>query len=133
MRDVGGAYLIRSVANAHVEIWKLGLHHVSQNDIQTFLGRGRLKAFGHLGGHTRIQFHRDHLLGLFHNLSRQVTGSGTNFKDDLEIDNQSVYAGWSRGVVAATHIALFELCLVDYAFVNRQPMSHPERPRGKIR
>lgn len=80
---VAYTYLIWGIADADVEVWKLGFHHISQNDIQPLLVWGRLETLGDFCSHTRIQFHSDAFLCLFQNLGCQITSTGTDFKNDL--------------------------------------------------
>lgn len=77
------AYLVRSIANADIKVWQLSLHHITENNLETFLGRSALETLGDFGRHTRIQFHRNNLLRFIQNLGRQVTGTGTDFKNNL--------------------------------------------------
>lgn len=76
-------HLIRGVADADIKVWKLRLHHIAENNLQALLCRSTLETLGDFGSHSRIQLHRDDLLGLFQNLGSQVTSTGTDFEDDL--------------------------------------------------
>ena len=76
-------YLIGGITDADIEVWELGLHHISKNDIQAFLVWGGLETLGDFSSHTRVQFDGDALLCLLQNLGSQVTGTRTNFKHDL--------------------------------------------------
>jgi hypothetical protein len=76
-------YLVGGIADTDIEVWKLGLHHISKNDIQPLLVWGGLETLGDFCSHTGIQFHSNALLCFFQNLGCQVTSTGTNFKDDL--------------------------------------------------
>lgn len=76
-------YLIGGITDADIEVWELGFHHISKNDIQAFLVWGRLETLGDFSSHTRVKFHRNTLLCLFQNLGCQVTSTGTDFEDDL--------------------------------------------------
>lgn len=104
-------HLIRRVTDADIKVWKLRLHHVSKNDLQTLLSRSALETFGDFGSHSRIQLHRDDLLGLFENLCSQVTSTGTDFENDLTTEN--VRRSPSVVLSIGTHIALLEVGLVD--------------------
>jgi hypothetical protein len=85
-RKLGYSYLVGGITDADIKIWELSLHHVSKNDVQALLVWGGLESLGDFSSHTRIQFHGNTLLRLFEDLGRQVTSSGTNFKDDLNIN-----------------------------------------------
>lgn len=78
-------YLIRGIADANIEIWKLCLHHVSEYHLQAFLRWCPLEALGHFGRHSRIQLHRNDLLGLLQDLRGQVSRSGTDFEDHITL------------------------------------------------
>lgn len=80
-----GTYLVRSVANADVEVRELSFHDISKNHFQAFLGRSALETLGDFGRHSRIQFHRDSLLGLLQNLRCQVSSTGTDFEDHVTL------------------------------------------------
>lgn len=88
---MGYSYLVGGITDADVEIWELRLHHVSKNDIQALLVWGGLESLGDFSSHTRIQFHGNTLLRLFEDFGCQVTSTGTDFKDDLEICIASVF------------------------------------------
>lgn len=57
-------YLVGCVADADIKVWKLGLHDISKNHIQTLLRRSALKTLGNFSRHARIQFHCNNLLGV---------------------------------------------------------------------
>ena len=77
------AYLIWGIANANIEIRKICFDHISQNDIQAWLRWCTLNTLGNFRCHSRIQFHSDDLLGFLEDLDREVTCTGTDFKNDL--------------------------------------------------
>lgn len=59
------------------------LDDISQDDFE-LLGQGSaLDTLGDFGTHTGIKFDGDDLLGLFEGADRDVTGTGTDFDDDI--------------------------------------------------
>lgn len=58
-------YLIWCVADADIKVWEFGLHNISEYHFQALLGRGSLETLRHFCRHSRVQFHRDNLFGLF--------------------------------------------------------------------
>lgn len=79
----GETYLVRSIANANIKVGQLSLHHITKNNLETFLSRSALETLGDFSRHTRIQFHRNNFLRFIQNLGRQVTSTGTDFEDNL--------------------------------------------------
>lgn len=59
------------------------LEHIAQDDLEALGGGGSLETFGDFGGHTGIGFAGDDFFRLFDNFGCQVTGTWTDFEDDL--------------------------------------------------
>lgn len=73
--------------------------------------RSTLETLGDFGSHSRIQLHSNDLLSLFQNLGCQVTSTGTDFEDDLGMENGQRSS--SLAFTGATHVALLEIGLVN--------------------
>lgn len=81
--DQWGTDLVRDVGDAQVEERQFRLQHITDKDLQFGL-HGRAKdTLLQLSHETGIDFTGDHLLGLFQDLHRHVTSTGTDFQDDI--------------------------------------------------
>lgn len=85
VRQIGPrtTYLIRCVADANVEVGEIGFDHITQQNFQPLRFGLALHALGDFGGHARVEFDGDDLLGFFEDLDRQVSGAGAYFEDYL--------------------------------------------------
>lgn len=76
-------YLIRRIADADIEIWKLSLHNITEKDIQALCLWLPLHTLSDLCSHSRIQLDSNDLLRLLQNFDRQISRTRTNFEYSL--------------------------------------------------
>lgn len=59
------------------------LEHISEDDFESLLGWSALETLCDFGSHSGIGFACDDFFGLFQDFRCQVTGTGTDFEDNL--------------------------------------------------
>lgn len=80
---MGVTYLIWGVRNANIKCRQFGLNNISKQNLQSLLHRRALHTLCDFSSHARIDFDSDDFLCCFQNADSQVTGSRTNFEDDI--------------------------------------------------